>query len=511
MFRVKVAATLTLLIAGTTALAYFTLPKTLEAQLLRNAQEELALAATSQARHERLEDFALTAKAREIAEFSGLRESLTDEYTGNFAYQRHLGVYNKGLLRWKFVFENLQKERESARDLDLDLTQRRPFTPDLLFVTDDAGSGVAALGQGRYDWYNVNVAQDHPTVLKTQLGTPLKDTWRWRWSQSDDENLVRVGLAPIQQGSERFLGVVVVGVLINDGAAQNASRALEGRGVAYFVQDRIYGSTLSPDDEGLLAQQLFPHLKDQGPEPAPVRVHIQGRELLALARYHSANASGDPSGFIILADVTDALTPAQELRNHILLGGLALLILALSATLVLLQLFIRSLEEIDRTIQEVVAGNRTAEFRVSGGDSLPRDMARSLNLLSAALRGERMPDEDDEEAADWGDLMVDDVTATSMMRAINRDQLHVEGSPQVVGVPLPRAASSPDADKRLYEEYVTARKNLGEDVSELDFDGFSKRLEKNRQILRKKHNARDVGFTVVVRDGKVVLKPEPIL
>ena len=65
--------------------------------------------------------------------------------------------------------------------------------------------------------------------------------------------------------------------------------------------------------------------------------------------------------------------------------------------------------------------------------------------------------------------------------------------------------------RRVYDEYITAKKHLGEDISEIDFEGFIDRMEKNVAKLKVRHNARDIRFSVVVRDGKVVLKPQPVM
>jgi len=523
MFRVKVSVSLALIILVTTLLVYLLVPGRIEEALQEGAAHSLEIGATSLERGERLDDFSVVSKATAVADFSGLKTALTDEYSGNYEYQRHLGVYNKGMLRWQFVFDDIKKANDASRDIELPLEERRPFQPDLVFVTDERGNGVAAMGKDKYEWYNVDVAKEQPTLLKAQLGKPVKDIWVWKWNQSDNTDMYRVGMAPVMQGSEKLIGVAVVGTLINDGVAQAASAEVEGLPVAYFVNGHIYASTLKPDDDESLAKQLFEEHKvdDSGGEPEAIRVTIGGEEYLAIVRYHAGNGSDTRSGFVVLANLDSELALANSVRTYTPLVGLLVLLLTIGLFVAFTQQYNKGFEEIDKGIQEVIAGNKELEFTVSSGESAHREMARSLNLMSAFLQGKIMPDEVEEGGGDWGDLMVEDVSATSMMRAIHAEKLKEGSKPVVSGValpgmpgsnkPLPTAVERDTADRVLFEEYIEAKKNLGEDISDLDLDGFLKRLTKNRAQLKKKHNARDIEFTVVVREGKVVLKPQPIL
>jgi hypothetical protein len=67
----------------------------------------------------------------------------------------------------------------------------------------------------------------------------------------------------------------------------------------------------------------------------------------------------------------------------------------------------------------------------------------------------------------------------------------------------------PDYYKRVFTEYVDARKQSGspEDVS---FETFIAKLRVNEGKLKAQYNCRAVRFRVVMKDGKVTLKPVPI-
>ena len=118
-----------------------------------------------------------------------------------------------------------------------------------------------------------------------------------------------------------------------------------------------------------------------------------------------------------------------------------------------------------------------------------------------------MPDEE-ELPEGWGELLFGDVTSTAMMRAVKAD----DEVPKLTGVPMgsTRTESLEDYQARLFKEYFKAKEDLDEDVTELTFEGFLKKLESHSARLKKKHKAKEIRFSVVVRDEKVVLKPQPI-
>ncbi|MGF1469723.1 MAG: MXAN_5187 C-terminal domain-containing protein [Sandaracinaceae bacterium] len=62
--------------------------------------------------------------------------------------------------------------------------------------------------------------------------------------------------------------------------------------------------------------------------------------------------------------------------------------------------------------------------------------------------------------------------------------------------------------RRLYQDYVDARRRNNERVDNVRFESMAKNVQKNAERLRAKHGGKDVGFEVVVRNGKVGLKPK---
>jgi hypothetical protein len=64
--------------------------------------------------------------------------------------------------------------------------------------------------------------------------------------------------------------------------------------------------------------------------------------------------------------------------------------------------------------------------------------------------------------------------------------------------------------RRVFEEFVAARKQTNEGVEGLTLDGFATKIRSNESALKKKYNARLVRFKVVIKNQQATLKPVPI-
>ena len=60
---------------------------------------------------------------------------------------------------------------------------------------------------------------------------------------------------------------------------------------------------------------------------------------------------------------------------------------------------------------------------------------------------------------------------------------------------------------QLFQDYVAAKRSVGEDVSNIPEDRFVQRIRSNADHLLKKHGARMVRFKVETIGGQVNLKP----
>jgi hypothetical protein len=92
--------------------------------------------------------------------------------------------------------------------------------------------------------------------------------------------------------------------------------------------------------------------------------------------------------------------------------------------------------------------------------------------------------------------------------------------PAVAAAPKPPAAAKAPAQasgarpalsnedvQRIYSNYVAARKQNSERTDNVKLDSIEKTLRGMLPQLEKKHAGKKIDFEVVVKDGKVALKP----
>ncbi len=73
--------------------------------------------------------------------------------------------------------------------------------------------------------------------------------------------------------------------------------------------------------------------------------------------------------------------------------------------------------------------------------------------------------------------------------------------------PPPPSAARPDPMKRLYDDFVNARRQQGGGGTP-SYEKLAAKVEGMRAQLRQKHGNKQIDFEVVVKDGKVGLKPK---
>ena len=61
--------------------------------------------------------------------------------------------------------------------------------------------------------------------------------------------------------------------------------------------------------------------------------------------------------------------------------------------------------------------------------------------------------------------------------------------------------------KRIYDDYVAARRRNNERVDNVKYETLQRSIQDMMPKLREKHVGKSIDFEVVVRDGRVGLKP----
>lgn len=384
----------------------------------------------------------------------------------------------------------------SARNARLESEGRKA---DLVAVVG-AGGHVVARDLNINALYDEDLKARYPSVGKALDGVANKDVWNF------DGHLYRVGAAPIRSRAGAVVGALVIGYVASATDAQ-ADRDKLGCEVAYFLDGKIHASSFKKEsgesaEEKQLAALLFdgPHLAEAplaGNLSKPTTVHIGSDEFIAAAGPLPGNLTRSKSGFVVLASVTAAGASLGSVSFLVFVLGLVGLAVAVGAAVLTAMRFLQPLDKIETGVAEVINGNRDYSFDTPSKDF--EGLANGLNVMLARLLGRPDPSDDDLGGGGeqrWGGELSVDASTTGP-----------QASPELAAL-----AEEPEEQylRRIFDEYVAARKQTSEGTDGLTFDGFAQKIAQNEAALKKKHNARMVRFKVVVKNGQTTLKPYPI-
>jgi hypothetical protein len=344
----------------------------------------------------------------------------------------------------------------------------------------------------------------YPSVGKALDGVANKDVW------SFNGQLYRVGAAPVRNKAGQVVGALVIGFVAS---AQDASgdRDNLGTDVAYFLDKKVQASSFKKQggesaEEKALAQALFESGNLAQPAVAGemtklFHVNLRGEEFVGAAGPLPGNMTKSPSGYVVLSSITAARAPYDNLRWYALVLGLVSLLVAVFAAVLTSMRFLVPLDAIEKGVAEVISGNRDYTFEATSPDF--EGLANGLNVVVARLFGR--PDPTDDELGSsggipsgrWqGDLAVEE-NVTGPQTALSPENLALANEPEAQYL------------RRVFDEYVAARKGTGEGTDGLAYEGFTAKLKQNEAALCKKYGARVVRFKVVVKNNQTTLKPVP--
>lgn len=418
---------------------------------------------------------------------------------------------------------NLDRLRKSELAFQRFRAQKEGQEPDMLAIVDKAGNIVAM------DGVNNPVAGEFRgkdgAVLWPGLALALKqriylsEIWNY-----PGKGLMRVGIATVvdpngltpDNTSAPIIGAIVLAYAQSARAALNEHSVL-GAEVAYFDNGQVYATSFrkgeATEDTGMQAA-LAPVLK-QGDlvatalakgQAAPVKATVAGVSYLAAAvRMPRITSNSElfrdyptvSAGILVLVPAVRA-DVGNAGRAILVIGGVSL-VLALAGMFFSTHRVLDQVDEIELAVTEIINGNLERTFRPVGEEL--DGLANGLNVMMARLLGRPEPGE--EEFDDEGNPIIPG--------RVEFDEETEKTSSGSVDPELAALAREPEPDyyKRVYTEYVEARRASGS-PDEVSFEGFITKLRVNEGKLKGQHNCKAVRFRVVTKDGKVTLKPVPI-
>jgi type II secretory pathway pseudopilin PulG len=497
MSRTVIAAVVAVVIAALTAIAFFVTSTSYEDKVRKDAEAQLRRSYQVVQQLAQLEAIDVANKAERLAGDKAFVTALKSESAIERANQARVGFT-------KFT----SNEKEGDRK------------PDMIALFDANGlliamSDMASVVPKQFQKEGGKPGETVVPALNVVLGSRviISDIW------NDKDRMMKIGVAPVIDADAPVPandpdGVVIIGAVLV-AYAQSAQEAqqdkrLLGTEIAYHDQQRVVATSFTKDgtndEDTAKAAQLSQLVKNgtvkEGSDK-PTKVTIDGVTYYAAAvqmprsttRRLPADYPAVTAGAMVLAGAATS-NVASTTKILILLVGIGALAISLLGLYLTHRRLVAQVDQIELGVTDIINGNVDRTFRPVGAEL--DGLANGLNVMLARLLGRPEPGE--EEFDEEGNPIIPgrvDFEEGEEKPAVDPDLANLAKE------------SEPDYYKRVFTEYVAARKASGspDDVS---FENFIAKLKVNEGKLKAQYNCRAVRFRVVTKDGKVSLKPVPI-
>jgi len=496
-------------------MVYYKISEAIEMETEERLEQRLHLAKEELIRARSLSDYALLAKATQVAEWPKVVELLnkTPESFANdegelpndqkFRFLIHQQM-SEEIGIWMKRFEAQAKERGSEIN---QLRDWRREKPDWFVVLDEQGLGVANAADPNWPRpLEAATFKEYPAVDKALSAVEgIRDVWMIRGAP------MVVAIVPVKQ-EKHVLGVVILGYRLSSGEAKE-DKARVGAEVAYFVGGRLnQSSSVDPTQEAILEKKLKKNLF--APGRGSIHFEIGEEQYVGLMAPLPGFASAKGVGLLVMTNLDTARLEAREVLFWIPVIIALGFVVVLGIFLLFFQRFIDPFEGIDQGIMEIINGNLDYWFEAEGKE-LSNSMAQNLNIMVCLLSGRPLPEDDEvPEGENWAEhrMFIDELNSSEFHTRPIDSTAVVAGEVEGILPEIVRMVKEDEESyrRRLFREYTQALRSTGEPVQGITFEKFSRHLESNAEALRKKYDCTLVRFVIQVKDNKVTLTPVPI-
>jgi type II secretory pathway pseudopilin PulG len=499
MSRTVIAAVVGVVIAALAVVAFFVTSTSFDDKVRKDAESQLRRAYQVVQQLAQLEAIDVANKAERLAADHAFVSALKTESKNERENQAHIGFTK---------FTSNEKEGD--------------LKPDIIALVDASGNVVAMNDVPTVVAKQWKTESDKETIipaLNVVLGNRviISDIWSFQ------DRMMKIGVAPVidpdapvpanDPDGVVIIGAVVVAYAQSSQQAQHDKRLL-GTDIAYFDGQKVVATSFTrgatTEEDTSKGKQLTEILKSGKvtQSTGQVKVTIDGVDYFGAAVQmprSTTNVKRMPkdypkvtSGAMVLSPISDPANTAGTIKLFIGLLGIGALAMAMLGLYLSHRRLVAQVDQIELGVTDIINGNVDRTFRPVGPEL--DGLANGLNVMLARLLGRPEPGE--EEFDEEGNPIIP-----------GRVEFE-EGEDQAAGKTDPELAalaqeSEPDYYKRVFTEYVAARKSVGspDDVS---FENFIAKLKVNEGKLKAQFQCRAVRFRVVTKDNKVTLKPVPI-
>jgi hypothetical protein len=495
MSRTVIAAVVAVVIAIVTGITYFVASTSFDERLRKDADAKLARAYQVVQQLNQLEGIDISNKAERLAAEKEFVTAIKTDSASERQSQARRGFQ-------KFTADEKQGD----------------IRPDIIALVDASGNLLAMNEVPTVvarQWKNDKGESIIP-ALNAVLGKKLiiSDTWKY-----GDKGMMRIGVAPVIDPDAPISakdpeGVVIIGAIVV-AYAQTAREAQRDRGllgteIAYYDNKNVVATSFtrrSRGEEDTAKARQVTDLLASGvitESDAKQRVVVDGTEYLAAAvKMPRSSTRKLPEGYppvtagaVVLAPIADPDNTAATVKLFIVLLGGGAIAMALLGLYLAHRRLLAQVDQIEVGVADIINGNVDRTFRPVG---LELDgLANGLNVMLARLLGRPEPGEEE----------LDDDGNPIFQGRVEFEEDDGSTAPDPALAALAQE-SEPDYYKRVYTEYLAARTASG-NPDEVSFENFIAKLKVTEGKLRAQYQCRAVRFHVVMKDGKVTLKPVPI-
>lgn len=498
MSRPVLGAILAGIIAVLTAIAYFVTSGILEDGIEKDVTLRVAKAQELLIQNSSLEMLGLLKRTEALARDPGLVKAL-------------VGGNGPNPVQAEQVFRKFRASLSAGED-----------QPDIMALTDENGKLVALVSADRAVFRPIPDTYFREGKIKYPGLQGALSERRITSEVWDYENLgpMKAGVAPVYDREiDNVVGAIILAYAMSATEAKQQQKLL-GTDVAYFYGERVSATSFGPTGQQqrgnakqvALGRALF---SDRGLAKAALSsenglsdvavVELEGDDYWATAgrmpRFSTQPFPKDyppvAAGALVMMSLSEAMEPLSTVKLAILAVGLGAIVVVLLGIFITARHILHPLEEIEIGVNDIINGNMERTFRPGGSDV--DGLANSLNVMLARLLGR--PEPGDEEYDEEGNV----VRPSGL--AVDSEGLSAKDAEAMA------LAAEPEGNylRRLFDEYAAARASTGEGTEGLTFDGFVSKLHQNEAVLRARYQCRAVRFKVVTKEGRVTLKPVPIL
>ena len=372
--------------------------------------------------------------------------------------------------------------------------------PTLVLFVDEGGVALArnasALMRGE------RLGSVYPSLLQAlRENRTLSAVWHSR----DRQEQMLVSMAPIR-GENRTLGAVIVGTALSDERMTRTSELASGQGLFFAVVGEKHGLELlagsnsaSPGSTGVVTSApMLVAAQAAASNGGFAAADLGDAELVAGA----AALTGYAGDKAVLIAVQPAASASLGTLLAPLLGvfGLGLLLVIVGGTL-LGNYISEPISELEDGLLTIINGQSGLRFQVEH-DELGGLVFR-INSLLNALMGVPEDNTDEQGRPSQGPRAQDFQDAL----AVDESAVLEQTDPGVAGALAVEPADS--YYERLFHEYVTARKQLGDPTDHITPASFRERIRESEQEMSAKHG-RPVRFEVQLRNRGIILNAIPL-